>query len=103
MNVHALTLADESSTICSEVNYLLLAGLPDSFVDCFDVVGDSRDVLDGSVVGDDLLYTLMFFLIQSMLIDSILESSGRAIWALWEKLNHNFIGATRDLALLWRV
>jgi hypothetical protein len=46
-------LADESSTIRSKVNYLLLAGLPDSFVDCFDIVRDSRDVLDGSIVGDD--------------------------------------------------
>jgi hypothetical protein len=53
MNVHALTLADESSTIRSEVDYLLLADLPDSFVDCFDIVRDSRDVLDGSLVGDD--------------------------------------------------
>ena len=53
MNVHAPTLADESSTICSKVNYLLLADLPESFVDCFDIVGDSRDVLDRSIVGDD--------------------------------------------------
>jgi len=52
MNVHALTLADESSMIHSEVDYLLLADLPDSFVDCFDIVRDSRDVLDGSIVGN---------------------------------------------------
>lgn len=53
MDVQTLTLADESTTICREVDDLLLTDLPDGFVDGFDVGGDSRNVLDRTVMCDD--------------------------------------------------
>ncbi len=48
MHVQALALANESTTVGSEVDNLLLADLPDGLVDGFDVGGDCWDVLDGT-------------------------------------------------------
>lgn len=46
MNVQTLALADECSTIRSEVNDLLLTNFPNGLVDGLDVIGDGRNVLD---------------------------------------------------------
>lgn len=53
VDVQALTLANEGTTVGSEVEDLLLADLPDCLVDRLDVVGDAVDALDRPVVGDD--------------------------------------------------
>jgi hypothetical protein len=51
-SVQTLTLADEGTTISSEVEDFLLTNLPHGFVDSFDTVRDVGDVLYGSIVSD---------------------------------------------------
>lgn len=55
MDVQALRLTDERATVGSEVEDLLLRDLPNSLVDGLDIVWDLGDVLDGAVVGDDMV------------------------------------------------
>lgn len=51
--VRTTTLADESTTISSEVEDLLLANLPNSLVNGFDVVRYVRNVLNRSIVSNN--------------------------------------------------
>lgn len=48
MDVQALALENESTTIGSDVDNLSLTDLPDGLVDGIDVGGDRRDVLNGT-------------------------------------------------------
>ena len=49
MNIQALALADEGTSIRSKIQHRHLWDLPDSFVDSLYVVRYSGDVLDGAV------------------------------------------------------
>lgn len=53
MDVERLTLADEGTTVGSEVDDLLLGDFPDGLVNGLGVGGDVGDVLDGAIVRDD--------------------------------------------------
>lgn len=53
MNIQALTLANESSTICCQVENFFLADFPDGLIDCLYVVWDGCNILDGTIVGND--------------------------------------------------
>jgi hypothetical protein len=53
VNVQTLTLADECTTVRGHVNDLLLTDLPDGLVDSLDVVGNSRNLLNGTAMGND--------------------------------------------------
>lgn len=53
MDVKTLTLANERSTISGEVDHLLLADFPDGLVDRLNIIGNTWNILNGTVVSDD--------------------------------------------------
>ncbi len=53
VDVQALALANEGTTISGEINDFLLANLPHRLVDGLDVIGNVRNVLDGAIVCND--------------------------------------------------
>ena len=53
MDIETLTLANKGTTISCKIEDFLLTNLPYGFVDSFDIVGDVRDVLYGSIVSDN--------------------------------------------------
>lgn len=53
MHIQGLTLADESTTVGGEVEDFLLTDLPDGFIDRLDVVRDTGDALDRTIVSND--------------------------------------------------
>ena len=59
MDIQALTLADERATVCSKVDNLLLADLPDGLVDSLDVVWDSWNLLNRSTMSDNHVFHLI--------------------------------------------
>jgi len=56
MHVQALALADEGSSVRSEVKDLLLRNFPDGFIDRLDIIRNVRDVLNRTIVGDDHVF-----------------------------------------------
>lgn len=60
MDVQALALANERSTIGGKVDDLLLADLPNGLVDGLDVGGDGWDVLNrSSMCNDHVLHVVV--------------------------------------------
>jgi hypothetical protein len=53
VNVQTLTLANERSTVSSEVDDLLLRDLPNGFVNGFDIIWYAGDVGDGAIMSND--------------------------------------------------
>ena len=53
VDVERLGLADKCAAISSEVEHFLLRDFPYGFIDGLDIIGDSRDVLDGAIMRDD--------------------------------------------------
>lgn len=53
VHVKRLALANESTTVGSKIEDLLLTDLPNCLVNSLDVVGDGRDVLNRAVVCND--------------------------------------------------
>lgn len=53
MDIQALTLANKCPAISRQVDDLLLTDLPNGLVNGLDVVRNSGDVLNGTVVSDD--------------------------------------------------
>ena len=73
MNVQTLTLANESTTISSEIKNFLLTDLPYGFIDSFDVVRDIRDVLNESVASDD---HILHIVVPKSKVDKLGEEPG---------------------------
>jgi hypothetical protein len=52
-------LADVGTEIGGEIEYCFLGDLPDGFIDCLDVVRDSRDGFNRAVVEDNQILQLV--------------------------------------------
>lgn len=68
MNVQTLALANEGTTVGSEVENLLLGDLPDSLINSLDIIGNLGNVLDRTVVGDD---TVLHFIIPETTVNKV--------------------------------
>ena len=53
MNIQTLALANECTTIGSQVDNFLLTYFPNSLIDSLRVIGNGRDILDRTIVSDD--------------------------------------------------
>jgi hypothetical protein len=73
MHIQALALANERTTIGGHLENLLLRDLPDGFVDRLDIVGDTREVLDRTLVGDD---HVLHAIVPETELDELLEEPG---------------------------
>ena len=73
VDIQALTLADEGTTISSEIENLLLTNLPDSLVDRLDIVWNTRNALDRTVISDD---HVLHVLVPETKVNELFEEPG---------------------------
>jgi hypothetical protein len=73
VDIEGLRLADVSTSIGGEIEYFLLGDLPNGFVDCLDVVRDSRDILNGAIMRDNHVLHLV---IPETEVDEFAEKPG---------------------------